>query len=118
MTNSDIESLITYLQHDLPKSVFSEHFHDGEKMVEKGSIYCKVTTLFDVLRNYPVEPEKTCGPGEGKVEVTLVCGGDVTPLSSAKAIIDTGLFTAVELGELAEYLKVYLKFNVNGGFQR
>jgi len=63
MTKSDIEKLIEYLQSDLPKMVFDERFNDGEKTVEKGAvIYCKVTTLFDVLRDYPVKDEKTCGP--------------------------------------------------------
>ena len=64
MTKAEIERLIEYLQANLPKFVFDEHFHDGDKIVEKGTkIYCPVAELFRILREeYPVEEEKTCGP--------------------------------------------------------
>lgn len=52
MTKADIEKLIEYQQEKLPKWVFEER---------KG-IYCEIKVLFEVLRNYPVEDDKTCKP--------------------------------------------------------
>lgn len=64
MTKAEIENLIEYLQANLPKFVFDERFHDGDKIVEKGAkIYCPVAELFRILREeYPVEEEKACEP--------------------------------------------------------
>lgn len=63
MTKSEIEKLIEYLQVNLPKYVFDEGPLNGEVVVEQGAkIYCPVAKLFKVLREYPVNEEKTCGP--------------------------------------------------------
>lgn len=118
MTKSEIEKLIEYLQSDLPKTLVDEHAIVGEKTnVSKAGIYCKVGTLFDLLREYPTELEKTCGPGEGKTEVTLLLDGDATPLNLAKAIIDSGLLYRGQLGEMIAYLDVYFNYHSDGGYR-
>lgn len=51
MTKSDIENVIEYLRSNLPKHVPGF-----------GGISCEVGELYNVLRAYPVDDDKTCGP--------------------------------------------------------
>lgn len=50
MTKSEMENLIEYLRAEVPKYVLGE------------GIMCRVSEIFDILRKYPEESEKTCGP--------------------------------------------------------
>lgn len=72
MTKSEIEKLIEYIDNSIVKLGFNEHYHNGTEVIDKGvRIYCKVDALYNLLREYPVEPEKTCGPDyQGMYEVT------------------------------------------------
>lgn len=61
MTKSEIEKLIEYIDDTIQKRAFDEHYHNGERFVDKDvQVYCKVNDVFDLLRNYPTELEKTC----------------------------------------------------------
>lgn len=63
MTKPEIEKLIKFIDEHISKRGFNEHFHDGEKIVDKGvQVVCKVNELYDLLREYPTDEEKTCGP--------------------------------------------------------
>ena len=64
MTKSEIEKLIDYLNDNIPEMVTAGNGYIGEEFEETGShpIYCKMRSVYNLLREYPIEPEKTCGP--------------------------------------------------------
>lgn len=74
MIKAEIEKLIEFIDERIPKRAFDEPFHDGAKIVDKGvQVVCKINDLYDLLREYPVEEEKTCGPNyRGMYEVNAM----------------------------------------------
>lgn len=65
MTKSEIEKLIEYIDNKIEKRVLEEF-----PGIYHRAVICSVNDLYDLLREYPVEPEKTCGPNyQGMYEV-------------------------------------------------
>lgn len=63
MTKSEIEKLINYLNDNIPEIVTAGNGYISEESDGAGyPIYCKMKSVYDLLREYPIEPEKTCGP--------------------------------------------------------
>ena len=64
MTRSDIEKLIDYLNDKLPKYFFNDTIRIGEVTSQGGNegIYGRIDDLENLIRDYPVESDKTCGP--------------------------------------------------------
>lgn len=64
MTKAEIEKLIEFIDERIPKRAFDNQVFDGALTRSAGGvrIMCEVNGLFDLLREYPVEDEKTCGP--------------------------------------------------------
>lgn len=101
MTKAEIEELIKFIDGRITKRAFNEHFHDGEKIVDKGvQVVCKINDLYDLLREYPVEEEKTCGPNyQGMYEVSE------RELQETKKRLDSAMFDMHNLSiEHAHYV--------------
>jgi hypothetical protein len=63
MTKAEIEKLITFIDERIPKRAFDNQLFDNVPACSKGiKVMCEINGLFDLLREYPTEEEKTCGP--------------------------------------------------------
>lgn len=63
MTKSEIEKLIEYIDDNVPKMALEGNCYiDKESDANRWPIHCKLASIYDLLREYPVDPEKSCGP--------------------------------------------------------
>ena len=64
MTKAEIEKLIIFIDERIPKRAFDHQVFDGALTRSTGDVkvMCEVNSLYDLIREYPVEEEKTCGP--------------------------------------------------------
>lgn len=107
MTKSEIEKLIEYIDDKVEKRVVD--------LVVTRPVVCSVNDLYDLLRRYPTDEEKTCDSTESRPMVMLFLDGNLTPLNFVKSIIDSGLLTVDEISEMIAYLEVYTHYHSDGG---
>lgn len=88
MTKPEIEKLIAFIDDRIPKRAFDSQFFDPPTACSKGvRIICEVNDLYDLLREYPTDEEKTCGANyQGMYEV---CEKE---LEATKARLDSVMF--------------------------